>query len=224
VCFSAEADFVTGAAIGLVGVATLTKVRHPREIPLAALPLALALHQVVEGFVWRDLDGGMPRSSGAAVTIYLLFAWAVLPVLAPLAIMLLEPPGRRRRRIAVFVGLGAIAGAYLLVPVLSGDVFAHSVEHTIQYGGAGRFADAATVLYVVATCGAPLFSGFRAIVWFGIANVVAVAGFVIVQAEGLTSLWCLWAAVVSVLIYVQFTWWRRGERAGDRDPALEHRG
>ncbi len=122
----------------------------------------------------------------------------------------------------MFVVLGAIAGAYLLVAVLSGDVFAHSVEHTIQYGGAGRFADAATVLYVVATCGAPLFSGFRAIVWFGIANVVAVAGFVIVQAEGLTSLWCLWAAVVSILIYVQFVWWRRGEDAPGRDPVLEH--
>ena len=108
-CFSAEADFVSGAVIGAVGVATLTKVEHPREIPLAALPLALALHQVVEGFVWRDLDSGMPRSSGTAVTIYLLFAWAVLPVLAPLAIMLIEPPGRRRRRIAVFVVLGAIA-------------------------------------------------------------------------------------------------------------------
>ena len=58
--------------------------------------------------------------------------------------------------------------------------------------------------------------------WFGIANVVAVAGFVIVQAEGLTSLWCLWAAVVSILIYVQFVWWRRGEDAPGRDPVLEH--
>ena len=133
-CFSAEADFVTGAAIGLVGVATLTKVRHPREIPLASLPLALAVHQIIEGFVWLDLDGGAPRSTGAAVTIYLLFAWAALPVLAPLSIMLLEPPGPARRRSAVFVVLGAIAGAYLLVAVLSGDVFAHSVEHTIQYG------------------------------------------------------------------------------------------
>jgi hypothetical protein len=188
----------------------------------ASLPLALALHQVVEGFVWTDLDGGAARSTGAAVTIYLLFAWVLLPVLAPLAIMLLEPPGRTRRRIAVFVVLGAIAGLYLLGAVLGGDVFAHSVEHTIQYGGAGRFADAATVLYVVATCGAPLFSGFRAIVWFGVANVAAVAGFVIVQAEGLTSLWCLWAAVVSVLIYVQFVWWRRDEGVPGRDPVLEH--
>jgi hypothetical protein len=210
VCFSAEADFVSGAAIGLVGVATLTKVEHPREIPLAALPLTLALHQVVEGFVWRDLDGGVLRSSGSAVTIYLLFAWVILPILAPLAIMLLEPPGRRRRRMALFVVLGAIAGVYLLRAVIAGDVYAHSVEHTIQYGGAGRYADAATILYVVATCGAPLCSGFRAIFWFGVANVVAVAAIVLVQSEGLTSVWCLWAAIVSALIFVQLAWWRGG--------------
>ena len=35
---------------------------------------------------------------------------------------------------------------------------------------------------------------------------VAVIGWA--QADGLTSLWCLWAAVVSVLIYVQFAAWR----------------
>jgi hypothetical protein len=49
----------------------------------------------------------------------------------------------------------------------------------------------------------------RAIVWFGVANVFAVTAIVAVQSEGLTSVWCLWAAVVSVLIYVQFVWWRR---------------
>jgi hypothetical protein len=44
-------------------------------------------------------------------------------------------------------------------------------------------------------------SGFRAIAWFGIVNLAAVAVIATVQAEGLTSVWCLWAAVVSVLIY-----------------------
>ena len=210
-CFSAEADFVSGAVIGAIGIATLTQVERPREIPLAILPLAFALHQIAEGFVWRDLDSGVPRSTGVPVYLYLVFAWVVLPVLAPLAIMILEPPGRRRRMIGVFVVLGAIAGAYLAVAIVRGDVSAHAVEHTLQYGGAGRFATVATGLYIVATCGAPLLSGFRAIVWFGVANVVAVAVFAVIQAEGLTSLWCTWAAVVSVLIYVQFTFWRRGD-------------
>jgi hypothetical protein len=211
VCFSAEADFVSGAVIGAIGIATLTKVDRPRELPLAVLPLAFALHQVAEGFVWRDLDAGAARSSGTAVYLYVAFAWAILPVFAPFAIMLLEPPGWRRRVIGGFVLLGAVAGLYLAAAILRGDVSAHAVEHTIQYGGAGRYAAVATGLYIVATCGAPLVSGFRAIVWFGVANVVAVCTFAVIQAEGLTSLWCTWAAVVSVFIYVQFVFWRRGD-------------
>jgi len=216
VCFSAEADFVSGAVIGAIGVATLTKVERPRELPLALLPLAFALHQIAEGFVWRDLDAGATQSTGVAVSLYVAFAWVVLPVFAPFAIMILEPPGRRRRMIGVFVVLGAIAGTYLAAALVRGDVSAHAVEHTIQYGGAGRLAFVATALYVVATCGAPLLSGFRAIVWFGAANVVAVAAFVTIQAEGLTSLWCTWAAVVSVLIYLQFVFWRRGDNTIER--------
>jgi hypothetical protein len=209
VCFSAEADFASAAVIGVVGVATLTKVRTPREVPLAAMPLAFALHQFVEGFVWRDLDAGHSPSTGAAVYLYLVFAWVLLPVFVPVAIMLVEPPGPRRRRLAAFVVLGALAGGYLALALIEGSVSARAVQHTIQYGGAGDLAFLATAPYIVATCAPPLLSGFRAIVWFGVVNLVAVAVIVIVQAEGLTSVWCLWAAVVSILIYVQFTWWRR---------------
>jgi hypothetical protein len=209
VCFSAEADFASAAVIGAIGVATLTKVRAPREIPLAAMPLAFALHQLVEAFVWRDLDAGHVSSSGTAVYLYLAFAWVALPVLIPVAIWLVEPPGPRRRRLVPFVVLGVLAGGYLALALVDGSVSAHVVEHTIQYGGAGDLAVPATVLYVVATCAPPLLSGFRAIVWFGLGNVVAVAVITIVQVEGLTSVWCVWAAVVSALIYVQFTVWRR---------------
>ena len=100
--------------------------------------------------------------------------WVLLPVIVPVAIMLVEPPGPRRRRLAGFVVLGALAGGYLSIALVDGSVSAHAAEHTIQYGGAGDLAGVATVLYVLATCGAPLLSGFRAIVWFGVANVFAV--------------------------------------------------
>ena len=218
-CFSAQADFASGAVIGVVGLATIRKVEHPRELPLALLPLAFALHQVVEGFVWLALGSGQRQADGVAVYAYVSFAWVLLPVLFPLAVMLVEPPGTRRRLMGGLVALGAVTGAYLLGSVVGGDVTAHAVEHTIQYGGAGRYADAATVLYVVATCGAPLLSEFRAIVWFGVANVFAVAALAAIQVEGLTSVWCLWAAVVSVLIYVQFTWWRRADEPAAAPPA-----
>jgi hypothetical protein len=209
-CFSPEADFVSGAAIGVVGVATLAKVENRRELALGIVPLALALHQIVEGFVWLGLDDKLANSSSdLAVHVYVAFAWVVLPILLPLAILLVEPNVRRRRVMAGFVVVGAGVGLYLLSAMLDGHVTAHVAEHTIQYGGAGRYAGLATVLYVVATCGPPLLSSYRAIVWFGAANVVAVLAIAYVQADGLTSLWCAWAAVVSVLVYLQFSNWRR---------------
>jgi len=212
-CFSAEADFVSGAVIGVIGVVTLTKVEKPRELALAVLPLAFALHQIVEGFVWRSLSEPAPHSGdGVAVFMYVLFAWVVLPILAPLAFLLVERDARRRRAMWVLVGIGTLVGLYLFLAVLNNDISAHITEHTIQYGGAGRYADLATGLYVVATCGAPLLSTHPRIRWFGIANLFAVAAIATVQAEGLTSVWCAWAAVVSVLIYLQFVAWRRADR------------
>ena len=211
-CFSAEADFVSGALIGAIGVATLSQVEKPREIPLAALPAAFALHQFTEGFVWRDLDAGATHATGPAVYGYLLFAWILLPVLVPVAIMLLEPPGRTRRRIGVFVGIGAVAAAYLSASLLAGDISAHAAGHTVLYGGVGRYADAATALYLVATCGAPLLSSHRLVRGFAVANVVAVGVIATVQARGLTSIWCSWAATVSILIFFQLVAWRNADR------------
>src|SRR4029077_19590686 len=100
------------------GIAPLPRVERGRLLQLPILPPPFALHQIAEGFVWRDLDSGVTRSTGVPVYLYLAFAWVVLPVLAPLAIMILEPPGRRRRLIGVFVVLGAIAGAYLAAAIV----------------------------------------------------------------------------------------------------------
>jgi hypothetical protein len=218
-CFSAEADFVSGAVVSAIGVATLTKVEKPREVPLAILPLAFGVHQIVEGFVWLGREGHADQSIGdLAAYLYVAFAWIILPVLVPLAILLVEPDRARRRAMAPFVALGALVGLYLLWSVLHENVTAHIVHNTIQYGGAGDHAVLATVLYVIATCAPPMLSSHTGIVIFGVLDLFAVAVIVWAQADGLTSIWCLWAAVVSVLIYAQFVAWRR--RSDTSAPAL----
>ena len=57
-CFSAAANFVGSAALGAIGVVTLKKVKHRRELLFASLPTLFAIHQFIEGFVWLGLDGG----------------------------------------------------------------------------------------------------------------------------------------------------------------------
>ena len=80
-CFSATANFVGSGVLGAVGVVTLTKVKHRRELLFAALPTLFAIHQFIEGFVWLGLDGILSpvvaHNMGAA---FMLYAQGLLPV------------------------------------------------------------------------------------------------------------------------------------------------
>ena len=91
-CFSATANFVGSGVLGAVGVVTLTKVKHRREVLFASLPVLFAIHQFIEGFVWLGLDGilspAVAHDMGAA---FMLYAQGLLPFLLPLSVMLFEP-------------------------------------------------------------------------------------------------------------------------------------
>jgi hypothetical protein len=94
-CFSATANFVGSGFLGAVGVITLTKVKHRRELLFAALPTLFAVHQFIEGFVWLGLDGilspAVAHGMGAA---FILYAQGLLPFLLPLSVLLFEPDRR----------------------------------------------------------------------------------------------------------------------------------
>lgn len=216
-CLSAEVDFLSGVVIGGVGFATLSEVRSKRELPLAALPLAFAVHQVAEGFVWLGLESRVPSAVGnSALYVYLFYAWALLPIVAPVSILLVEPSRHRRACMGVLSALGAAVGAYLLWSIAHEPIAARIVGNTLQYRGAGGYSDLVTVLYVVATCATFLLSSHRRIVVFGMANLAAAIVIAWVQADSLTSLWCLWGAFVSVLIYLHFADLRRTEAVATR--------
>jgi hypothetical protein len=59
-------------------------------------------------------------------------------------------------------------------------------------------------LYVIATCGALFFSGYRYTVALGALNLVKVLLTIWLKQYAFTSVWCAYAAVVSVLIYFHF--------------------
>ena len=87
-CFSATANFVGSGVLGAIGVVTLTKVKHRRELLFASLPALFAVHQFIEGFVWLGLDGILPASvahnMGAA---FVLYAQGLLPFLLPFSVL-----------------------------------------------------------------------------------------------------------------------------------------
>src|ERR1700689_1068140 len=114
-CFSAAANFVGSTALGVVGVVTLTKVKHRRELLFASLPILFAVHQFIEGFVWLGLDGilspSVTHDMGAA---FMLYAQGLLPFLFPLSVLLFEPDAKSRKRMLPFLALGSATTLYIL--------------------------------------------------------------------------------------------------------------
>ena len=214
-CFSPEADFGGGAVIAGIGIATLSRVRVRRELIVGALPLLFGLHQIVEGFVWLSLDGHVSRGLGnAAKEAYIVFAHAALPIIVPIGFRLIEPNRRRARWMWPLVGLGLIMGLYLLWQVTFYPVGASEDFHCIDYTTRTPNSALIGLLYVAATCGPALMSSRGYLRWFGVISVIGVIAAAIVRVDELTSLWCVYVALVSVLIFVHFRHQRARETRG----------
>src|SRR5579875_354627 len=204
-CFSPQADFTAGAVITLVGVETLRRVGDRRELIVGALPLLFGLHQLVEGFVWLGLRGEVSAGLGdTAKLTYIVFAHAVLPALVPLGFTLLEPDRRRARWMWPLVAAGVLLGAYLLWQVTAYPVGAQQQARCIDYTTHTPNDLLIGALYVLVTCGPALVSTRRHLRWFGAVSLVGVIVAALVRLDELTSVWCVYVALVSVLILVHF--------------------
>ncbi|OBH24615.1 hypothetical protein A5692_04525 [Mycobacterium sp. E342] len=204
------ADLVVGTALLPVTVATLREVKHWREVPFALLPTVFAAHQFIEAAVWPN----SVVSAGAAqlaVRAYVFIALPLLPALVPLGILMLEPRGARLR-VAPFAVLGAVVAAYLAFAVLTQPIGVTTCPHALEYHEDVNDPYLWAVLYVVAVIGPAVMSGYRSITVFGWANLVGLIVVATLYLQAFASLWCIYAAVLSVLVLVHM---RRRRRLPD---------
>lgn len=211
-CFSATANFVGSAVLTTIGVVTLTKVKHRRELLFAALPTLFALHQFIEGFVWLGMDGILrpvvAHDMGAA---FMLYAQGLLPLLLPLSVLLFEPNLKSRRRMLPFALLGGALTLYILWALTAYPLQVFVKSNSLVYINQATNNTAVAVLYVIATCGSLFFSKIRMMVIFGAANMAILLTVMGVKRYAFTSLWCAYAAVASIIILIYF-WSSDAER------------
>ena len=211
-CFSATANFVGSAALGAVGVVTLTRVKHRREVLFAALPLLFAIHQFIEGFVWLGLDGDLsPAVAHDMGAAFMLYAQGLLPFLLPLSVLLFEPTAKSRNRMLPFLVLGGATSLYILWALTAYPLQLYVRGNSIVYINQATNNTAVAVLYVIATCGSLFFSKIRPMIIFGAANLIILLIVMEVKRYAFTSLWCAYAAIASVIILAYF-WRSHGER------------
>jgi hypothetical protein len=204
-CFSAAANFVGSAVLATVGVITLTKVKHRRELLFASLPLLFAVHQFIEGFVWLGLDGVLsPRVTRNMGAAFVLYAQGLLPFLMPLSVLLFEPDAKSRRRMQPFLVIGSLTALFILWALIAYPLQIFIERNSIVYINAGTNRTIVAVLYVIATCGSLLFSKIKDMVIFGVANMAILLTVMEIKRYAFTSLWCAYAAVASVIILAYF--------------------
>ncbi|MGJ5761448.1 DUF6629 family protein [Streptomyces galbus] len=194
-CWSATADLVAGTAVAAVGAACVARTRHARDLPLAALPLLLGAHQLVEARVWHTGGG-----TGPATLAWAVIALPLLAVWVPVAVWC-AVPDRVRRRLLLPLASGAVTAAFLAHALATRTVRAEIRGHTVGYVLGLPHPPLLVAGYLVATIGAFLLSGDRVLVLLGL--LVAVGALVCGALWRLefVSTWCALAAVCSVVVW-----------------------
>jgi len=210
-CFSATASFSAATVLIPVGVYCVkkaTSLNKPYWL-IALLPLGFGVQQVFEGFVWLALEsggGGEPRFPALGFLFFSHLFWLFW---VPLACYAVESISLKKKIILFFVILGTLHGLLMYIPLwIHPDwLLVELVQGSIDYKATLVHDDympriVVRALYAVIILLALLISSDRYVRIFGaiIALSVAVASYFFGYA--FISIWCYFAAVLSLYILI----------------------
>jgi hypothetical protein len=203
-CFSAGASFAGGVVISAIGVASVKKVRKPSQRLFAVIPLLFGFQQFAEGVLWITLRSGeYDWLQSAATYIFLITALVIWPVMIPLSMWLMEEVKMRKKILTGLIITGGILSLFYAFCLISYNISPQINGFHIQYVDyfPRTLVNIAFIFYLVSTI-APLFvSSVRRMWIFGILIAVSCIITGIFFAQYLTSVWCFFAALISVVIY-----------------------
>lgn len=215
-CFSATASFIAGGSLSVLGVATLKMVRHPGERAFAAIPMLFGIQQLVEGMLWLAMQHHAEELKAISTYLFTIFSHVLWPVYVPYAIarmetVITEPIEAWRARIMIgFRITGMMVGLLLFKLVATQPLTAEAGAH-IVYILPSLYDWPMMVFYVAATTLVAFFSRYMLVRYFGLAVLLALMLSWWFYAQALFSVWCFFAAILSMMVYLHF---RREDRSG----------
>jgi hypothetical protein len=217
VCVSAEASFGLTGILVPVGIYCLT-IAHQRDrssLPIAAIPLLFGIQQFSEGLVWVGLSRGNADLTHIAAMIYLFFALVFWLFWIPFSALFLE----RRKKIKFILGigtlLGLIGGMILFAPIVfnPSTLQVSRIRHSIYYD----YADPPALiiapqtiwhLFYVAVIALPLILlKEKLLIGYCIALVVSAVISHVFYWYAFASIWCFFAAGISLYLCYIFHYW-----------------
>ena len=209
-CFSASASFIAGGSLSVVGVAALRSTQSRSERLFAMIPLLFGVQQLSEGVIWLTLAHDAPLLKQVMTYVYLGFSHVLWPIYMPLAVAAIEVVPWRKRSIFGFEAAGVAVGGFLLYAIASRPTEAEVVGRHIVYASPHFYLIPVMVLYVAATCVSCFFSSHGFVRLFGGLALLSFVAAYLVYSTALVSIWCFFAAILSLLIYVHLRFRRLG--------------
>jgi hypothetical protein len=214
-CFSLPASLITGSVLLAAGAISLARCRRRAEIPLAMIPLCFGIQQLVEGGVWATL-GSTGAAKQVLVHAYLFFSNVFWPVFMPWTVLMLEAQEQRRRAMRPFVWAGSGLAAFFLYVIFGHPVDCVVYNHNLSYEFANPFPVLTAFLYMAVTGIGALRSSQPLVRVFGGLLLLLAAVAQVISIYTFVSVWCFFAAVLSLVILLYFNM----RRAGAATPAL----
>lgn len=200
-CFSAIASFAAGTVLLGAGLAMVRSARSQRELPLASIPLLFAVQQLIEGVVWLTFSYEAPLLNAAMTHAYSFFSHVLWPVYIPVAVLLIEPRGWRRTTLGALTAAGGAVAAYLMYMLVTFPVASRATGQHIEYLSPHFFAAVVMSVYLLSTAISPIVSTHRWVKVFGMLALTSFAAAYYFYARWFISVWCLFAAVLSLVLF-----------------------
>ena len=201
-CFSASASFIAGTSLSAIGVATLKKAKVRAELPFAMIPLLFGVQQLIEGVIWLTFDHDATLLKQTMTYLYSGFSHVLWPVYVPFAMGFLETVRWRKKAIFAFGVVGVAVSLYLLYFIVTRPVIAEVIGKHIVYVSPHFYQIPVMALYLAATCVSCLYSSHGFVKLFGVLMFVSFTAAYLVHVMALVSIWCFFAAILSLLIYL----------------------
>jgi len=196
-CFSAEASFSAGVICSLVGVASI-KHSEKKDLLIAAIPLLFGLQQIMEGFVWFFEGNNIGYLSGI---IFIGMAFCLWTIYIPIATIVTGIPKLRKNIILGLLLVGILLSVYGLF-VLSFPLEINLSANQIQYIPSQKSPLILEYLYAMVVL-IPLW--LMKNITLRLFAIIILIFFIISTLffnPARFSVWCFFAAVSSVLIYL----------------------
>ena len=204
-CFSAGASFASGVVLSSIGIITVKEIHNPSQKVFALIPILFGIQQLSEGCLWLTLSGSdffLVRR--ICSYIFLMTAQTLWSWMIPLSVLLMEEEAWRRKILRIMLVVGIVLSLYYSYFLVFHNVTSRIMDcHILYTTESPEFLALPTFIFYLAVTIAPFFvSSIRKMYFLGIIMALSCLLAAVFYKLYLTSVWCFFAAIISVFIYL----------------------